>query len=55
MPDMFFSFSVLGNEREICALPLDFVINEPANQFDFQFENILLFFSQYSLVQAWII
>ena len=40
---------------KICALPLDFVINEPANQFDFQFENVFLFFSQYSLVQTWII
>ena len=27
-----------------CALPLDFVINEPANQFDFQFENVFLFY-----------
>ena len=25
-------------------LPLDFVINEPANQFDFQFENVFLFY-----------
>ena len=40
--------------RKICALPLDFVINEPANQFDFQFENVFLFY-QYSLVQACII
>ena len=47
--------SIKGNVGEICALPLDFVINEPANQFDFQFENVFLFFSQYSLVQAWII
>ena len=36
-------------------LPLDYVIDEPANQFDFQFENVFLFFSQYSLVEAWII
>ena len=31
---------------KICALRLDFVINEPANQFDFQFEIVFLFFSQ---------
>ena len=43
MPDMFLLFSVLGNA---VLLPLDLVINEPANQFDFQFENVFLFFSQ---------
>ena len=42
-------------QGKICVLPLDYVINEPANQFDFQFENVLMFFSQYSLVQALII
>ena len=36
-------------------LPLNYVIIETANQFDSQFENVFLFFSQYSLVQAWII
>ena len=43
---MFLLFSVEGNVGEICALPLesDFVINEPANQFDFQFENVFLFY-----------
>ena len=34
---MFILFSVEGNVGENLGLPLDFVINEPANQFDFQF------------------
>ena len=42
---MFFLFSVEGNVGEIFALPLDFVINEPANQFDFQLENIFWFYT----------
>ena len=41
---MFLLFSVKGNVGEICAVPLDFVINEPAYQFDFQFENVFLFY-----------
>ena len=41
---MFLLFSVEDNVGEICALPLDFVINEPAHQFDFQFENVFLFY-----------
>ena len=41
---MFLLFSVEGNVGEICALPLDFVINKPANQFDFRFENVFLFY-----------
>ena len=41
---MFLLFSVEGNVGENLRLPLDFVINEPANQFDFQFENVFLFY-----------
>ena len=44
---MLLLFSVEGNVGEICALPLDFVINEPANQFDFQFKNVFLFYKSF--------
>ena len=39
---MFLLFSVEGNVGEICALLLDFVINEPADQFEFQ--SVFLFY-----------
>ena len=46
---MFLLFSVEG---KICALLLDFVINEPANQFDFQFENVFLFYKFQSFLMS---
>ena len=39
---MFRLFTVEGNVGE--NLCFDFVINEPAIQFDFQFENVFLFY-----------
>ena len=44
MPDMFLCSVSKVMYGKICALPLGFVINEPANQFDFQFENVFLLF-----------
>ena len=41
---MFLLFSVEGNVGENLCFAFDFVINEPANQFDFQFENVFLFY-----------